>query len=103
VSVTGGCAKEAEQGGDVDPVLEPGQRRLTGEVCIVGRAAGDELEDRIGAEGVVVVLVRIASEDAEDAGPDHLRERVGDEVGVAWVVQRGGEPRGQADALVELS
>ena len=51
----------------------------------------------------MVVLVRVPGEDAEDAGPDHLRERVVDEVGIAWVVEGGGELRGQADALVELS
>ena len=30
---------EAEPGGDVDPVLEPGQRRLAGQVRVVGRSA----------------------------------------------------------------
>ena len=58
---------QAEQGGDVDLVLEAGQGRLTGQVGVVGRAVGDELEDGIGAQGVVVVLVFVAGEDAEDA------------------------------------
>jgi hypothetical protein len=44
---------ESFQRGDVDLVLEAGQRWLTGQVVIGGRAAGDELEDRMGAQGVV--------------------------------------------------
>ena len=93
---------EAEQGRDVDLVLEPGQRRLAGQVGVIGGAVGDELEDGVGAEGVVVVLVRVPGEDAEDAGSDHLREGVVDAVGITRVVQRGGELCGQPDALVEL-
>ena len=93
---------ESEQGRDVDPVLEPGQRRLAGEIRVGGRAAGDELEDGVGAQGVVVVLVRVAGEDAEDAGPDHFGEGMVDAVGIAWIVEGGGELGGQADALVEL-
>ena len=50
----------------------------------------------------MVVLVLIPGEDAEDAGPDHLREGVLDQVGIAWVVQRGSERRGQADPVIEL-
>ena len=34
---------------------------------------------------------------------DHLRKRVVNEVGIAWVVEGGDELCGQADALVELS
>src|SRR4051794_31513869 len=37
------------QRGDVDLVLEAGQRGLTRQGALLGRAAGDELEDRIGA------------------------------------------------------
>ena len=87
---------------DGDGVLEAGQRRLAGQVVVLGRAVGDELEDRIGAQGVVVVLVLVAGEDAEDAGADHLQEGVLGEVGVAGVVEDGGELLRQADAFVEL-
>ena len=51
----------------------------------------------------MVVLVRVAGEDAVDAGPDHLREGVLGEVGVAGVVQGVGEGPGEPDALVELA
>jgi hypothetical protein len=51
----------------------------------------------------VVVLVRVVGQDAKDARPDHLQERVLREFGVAGVVQGRGEGPGQADALVELA
>src|SRR5262249_13509314 len=66
-------------------------------------AVGDELEDGVGAEGVVVVLVRVAGEDAVGPGANHLQEGVIDQVGVAGVVQGVGEGPGKSDALVELA
>jgi hypothetical protein len=51
----------------------------------------------------VVVLVLVASEDGKDSHADHVGERVFDEVGIARVVERGGELLGQTDALVELA
>ncbi|ODU00265.1 MAG: hypothetical protein ABS79_03655 [Planctomycetes bacterium SCN 63-9] len=42
--------------GDRDGVLEPRERGLAGEVGFVGSPAGDELEDRIGPERVMIVL-----------------------------------------------
>jgi hypothetical protein len=50
----------------------------------------------------VIVLVRIPGEDAEDAGPDHLRKGMVDASGIAWIVEGSGESRGQADAVIEL-
>jgi RNA polymerase sigma factor (TIGR02999 family) len=38
-----------------------------------GEAVGEELEDGVGAESVVIVLVLIAGENAEDAGPEGAR------------------------------
>ena len=64
---------------------------------------GDELEDGVVAEGVVVVLVCVAGQDAVDAGPDHLQERVHGEFRVAGVVQGAREGLGEPDALVELA
>jgi hypothetical protein len=50
----------------------------------------------------VVVLVLVVGEDAVDPLADHAQERLAGEPGVAWVVQRGGELLGEADAVVEL-
>ncbi len=70
---------------DIHPVIDDidflDPEQLPGEVRIVGRAVGEEFEDGVGAEGVVVVRVRVPGQDAEDAGPHHLRDGVVDEVG----------------------
>jgi hypothetical protein len=62
-----------------------------------------EREDRVFAQGVVVVLVRVAGEDAGDAGPDHLHEGVFGQVGVTRVVEGVGEGPGEPNALVKLA
>ena len=56
-----------------------------------------QLEDGVMAEGIVVVLVLVVGEDAVDAGADHFQEGVVDLVGIAAVVEGGGEGMGQTD------
>jgi hypothetical protein len=90
------------EGRDGDGVLEAGERRLAGQVAIVRRAVGNEFEDGVGPEGVVVVLDLVAGQDAVDAGADHRQKGVLGEVGVAGIVEDVSEGPGQADALVEL-
>ena len=68
-----------------------------------GGAAGDELEDGVGAQGVMVVLVRVAGQDAVDPAADHLQEGVLGQVGVAGIIEGRGEGPGEPDALVELA
>jgi len=67
------------------------------------RAVGDELEDGVVAEGVVVVLVKVAGQDTLDAAADHLQEGVLGEAAVAGVVERVREGSGEPDALIELA
>jgi hypothetical protein len=88
---------------DRDSVLEAGQGRLAGQVAIVGGAVGHQLEDGIGTEGVMVVLVLVSSEDALGARPDHLQERMFGEIWVAGVIEGLGKSMGQADVLVKLA
>jgi hypothetical protein len=73
---------QALEGRDRDGALEAGQRRLAGQVVLVRGAVGEELEDRICAKRVVVILVLVAGQDAVDAGTDQLQEAVIGEVGV---------------------
>ena len=61
------------------------------------------LIDGVMPEGVVVVLVRVAGQDAVDPGPDHLPEGVLGPLGVAGVVEGVGEGPGEPEALVELA
>jgi hypothetical protein len=51
----------------------------------------------------MIVLVFVTSEDAKDPHADHVRERMVDEVGIARVVERGGELLGQANVFIELA
>jgi hypothetical protein len=91
------------QGRDGDGVLEAGQGGLAGQVVVLGGAVGQELEDGVGAQGVVVILVLVAGQDAVHAGSDHLQERVLGEVRGTVIVQGLGESPGQPDALIELA
>jgi hypothetical protein len=87
---------------DRNGIREGGQGGLAGQVVALGGAAGEELEDGVGARGVVAVLVRVGGQQAVHARPDHLQEGMLGEAGVAGIVQRRGKGPGQDDALVEL-
>src|SRR6266545_4477325 len=88
------------EGLDGDGVLEAREGGLTRQVRVIRGAVGDELEDGIAAQGVVVVLVLVAGEDAVDAAANHLQEGVFGEVGV---VEGVGEGPGEPDALIRLA
>ena len=62
------------QVGDRDGVLEPRQSGLTGQIGIIGQAVGDHLEDGIGSQSIVVVLVLVVGEDAVDPLPHHAQQ-----------------------------
>jgi hypothetical protein len=66
-------------------------------------AVGDHRADGVGSQGVVVLLILVATQDAVDADADHLHEGVLDGVGVLRVIEGLGTGPGQADALVELA
>jgi len=91
------------QGGNVDGVLEAGQGGLAGQVGVRGGAIGEEFEDGIGAEDVMVVLVFITGQNAVQTGAHHAEEGMLNQLGVAPIVQGGGELGGEADAFIELA
>src|SRR5262249_37694014 len=88
---------------DGDGVLEAGQSGLAGQVAVRGGAVGDELEGGVGAEGIVVVLVLVAGQNAVDAGADHFQQGMLDERGGAGVIEGIGEGLRESDALIELA
>jgi hypothetical protein len=94
---------QAFQRGDVDGVLKARQGGLAGQVGVGGQAAGNEFEDGFGAQGVVVVLIFVAGEDAVEAGTEHFEDGVLDEPGVAGVVEGGSKVPGEAELFVELA
>ena len=51
----------------------------------------------------MVVLVLVSSQDAIDAGPDHLQKGVLGKVGVAGVVESISKSPREAEALIELA
>lgn len=61
---------------DRDAVLESRQRRLTRKICPGRFESRKQLEDRIRAQRVVIVLVLDIHNDAEDPWAGHHRQRV---------------------------
>src|SRR5208282_1070976 len=78
------------------------QSWLTGQFLAIGRAPGEQLEKRIVAEHVVVVLVGIASQDTEDPRADHLQVGMRGCRGVSGIVEGRSKLRRQANLLVQL-
>ena len=67
-------------------VLQPRQRRLRTQIAArVGQPPAGELESRIGAQKIEIVGVLVAAGDREDAGADHVGERVRDARGIAAI------------------
>src|SRR5262249_23746912 len=97
-----GIAQALERS-DGNAVLPAGQGRLAGQVVVGRQATGNQFEDRIGTQGIVVILVLVAGEDAVQAGAEHLQARVLNQAGVAGVVDGRGELGGEAEALIELA
>ena len=93
---------QSPQRADVDGVLEAGQGGLAGQFPAFGRTAGEEFEERIVAEHVVVVLVGVVGQDAVDPHADHFQKGMRARLGVAGVVEGGGKLSGQAELLVQL-
>ena len=83
-------------------ILEPREHGLAGEVGTVGEAVGGQLEDRIGPERVVVVLVFVIGEDPVDPLADHAQERLLDEDRMAAIVESGDELLNEPERLIEL-
>ena len=76
------------------------QRGLAGEVVVLGQAIGEQLEDGIRPQGVMIVLIFVAGEDAEQATADHLQRGV---IGIATrVVELLCKALGQLLLLVPL-
>ena len=74
-------------------VLQPRQRRLRTQVgARVGQPPASEFEGGIDAQGVKIVGVFVAAGDRQDAGANHVRQRVRDAQRVAAI----GKPMRQS-------
>jgi len=54
---------EAIAGFVVDGILQAGERRLAGKIILIGKTAADQLQERITAEMIGVILVFVATGD----------------------------------------
>ena len=93
---------QTPQHGNGDCVLKARQRRLAGQIIRVRRPTGNQLEHRIAAEHVVVVLILVVGEDPEYPRTQHLVESMLNPRGVAAILQSVAHCFGKADHLVEL-
>jgi hypothetical protein len=85
------------------PVFEAAQSRLRGERIVLGPPVAGQLQHRVGAHPVVIVLVLVASDQAEDALAKEVQDVQFGPVLTTGVVDKGrglGEP---AQPLVELA
>jgi hypothetical protein len=70
------CHGQAVAGFDVDSILQAREGGLAGEIGRVGQAATDQLQQRIRAESIRIILVFIATGDLEDPLADERLQRV---------------------------
>jgi hypothetical protein len=83
-------------------LLQAGERRLAGEIpALVGRAPARPLQQRVGAQGVGVILVGIAAGDLEDALADEGGQAVGDRP-AAPLRNAGGQGAAEPERLIGL-
>ena len=67
---------QPQQGRRSNGVLEPRQGGLAGEIVILRQAIGQQLKDGIRAQGIMIVLIFVASEDPKQATANHLQRGV---------------------------
>ena len=84
-----------------DSILEPRERRLAGQVIVVGQPVGEQLEDGILSECIVIVLIFVAGDDAKDATAGHLQKGM---IGIlSRIVQLRRELASEVQLLIEFS
>ena len=96
-------AAHAQQDASVRQILQPRDRRLRAQFAIRRRQIERLLEHRIAPQAIGVVAVLIARRDHQQPKADDVGKAVGDLIGRAPVDHAGGEPIGDAKALVDLA
>ena len=69
---------------------------------IIGKTIRDHLEDWIGTQGVMVVLVLVVGEDAIDSLSHHAQQRMPSKKLVSTVLKRCSELFGKPDMVIKL-
>ncbi len=85
-------------------ILQARERRLRGQISArLGQAPAGEFERRIRARRTEVVAILIAARNREDAGADHIRDRVRHAGRIAPIRDDARQPLGDAKAALGLS
>ena len=95
------CVTQSPEISDRDGVLKPRQCRLTGQIDPVRQAVTHQLERRVAAESVVIVLGLVVGQNALDPLKDHRQVRV-QHLASACVAQCRRKPRGPSNRLIKL-
>ncbi len=96
-------AAHPQQGANLRQIFQPRDRRLRAQFAIRRRQIERHLEHRIAPQRIGVVAVLIARRDHQQPKADDVGKAVGDLIGRAPVDHAGGEPIGDAKALVDLA
>ena len=96
-------AAHAQQGPSIGQVFQTGDGRLRTQFAIRRQQIERHLEHGIAAQIGCVVAVFVTCCDHQQTKPDDLGERVGNQLGRAWVHHAGSEPIGDAKALLDLA
>jgi hypothetical protein len=94
-------AAHAQQAASIGQVFKTGDGRLRTQFAFGRRQIERHLEDGIASQRTGVVAVFIAGADHKQTKPDDLGERVRNQLGRARVNHAGGEPIGNAKALLD--
>ncbi len=95
--------RHAQQGANVGHVLQPGDRRLRGEMVVGRRDPLRHLEHRILAKAGRIVAVLVAGRDHHHAETDHVGQRMGDQIGIARVRDAPCQPLRNAKPALDLA
>jgi hypothetical protein len=72
-------------------------------MSILRQPIGNDFENRIGAKGVVIILIFVAGDDAKDSHAGHFEVGMIDASGITRIVQGVCELLREANAMIELS
>ena len=91
------------QRSDVDRVLKSRQRRLAREWGLAGRLARNQLKHGVRPQEIMIILIRIVSDDPEDPHPHHFQKRMLDKRLMARIIESPSELLRMTQPLIQLA
>jgi len=93
----------AQQGARVGQVFRPRDGGSRAQIGIVGQALHRKPEQRIAAQRVGIVAVRVSGSDHQHAEAEDLVEPMHDPLRFAWIAQAGGHAPGDTEPPLDLA